>query len=120
MPRILVVEDEQNIRLWLCVVLGKMGYEVVEAEDGLVAWNLLNTDAQFNLLITDLRMPNLGGIELSQRVRKAFPHLPILIATAHSDPGSGSIREDQYPYLLKPISYQTLVEKVRQVMQMTK
>ena len=115
MPRILVVEDEPNIRLLISMVLRKVGYEVVEAEDGLMAWNLLTTDAHFDLLLTDLKMPNLDGTQLTQRVRKAFPDIRILIATAHSDPGSGSIRDGQNPYLLKPISHQTLVKTVAQV-----
>jgi CheY-like chemotaxis protein len=120
MPRILLVEDERNIRLWLSIALRKIGYELVEAEDGLAAWNILSTDAQFDLILTDLRMPNMDGVQLAQRVSEHFPRIPLLFTCARSDPGFGMVGSSQYPHLVKPISHQQLVETVQQVIGQSK
>jgi CheY-like chemotaxis protein len=75
--RILLVDDEANIRLLLSSILEAAGYLVDRAEDGFVALHKLQ-HAHPDLLISDLRMPNMNGFELLSVVRTRFPQLPII------------------------------------------
>jgi len=78
--RILVVEDDRNLRQLNAGVLIQSGYEVDVAEDGAAAWEALKTN-RYNLLITDNSMPKLTGIELLKKVRSARMGLPVIMAT---------------------------------------
>lgn len=75
--RILLVDDEANIRLLLSSILEAAGYVVDLAEDGFVALHKLQ-HARPDLLISDLRMPNMNGFELLSVVRTRFPRIPII------------------------------------------
>jgi hypothetical protein len=77
--RILVAEDEPEIRSFLREVLGRLGAEVVTAVDGEDAWNLWSLLGPFDLLLTDQRMPRLTGMDLLQRVRSDRPGFPTVI-----------------------------------------
>jgi len=83
--RILLAEDSAFFRSQVIAFLESKGYDVVGAEDGLDAWNLLQIeDEPFDLVLTDIEMPNLNGFELSERIRHsdAFSHLPIIALTS--------------------------------------
>src|SRR5579864_8798146 len=74
-PRLLVVDDEEAIREVTSAMLAEQGYEILTAEDGLQALELL---PQFcpDLVVTDLRMPRMSGFELLKVMRERFPRLP--------------------------------------------
>jgi len=78
--RILVVEDDKDIRRSSAQALMGSGYEVDAAEDGVTAWQALQ-DGSFNLLITDNKMPRLTGVELVRKLRSAHMALPVIMAT---------------------------------------
>lgn len=84
MPRILVVEDDTEFRMLLVDELLDEGYEVIEAVDGEDA-TLKTKQTQFDLIITDVRMPKVGGFELLSRVREVYPELPVILITAFGD-----------------------------------
>jgi two-component system chemotaxis response regulator CheY len=84
---IITVDDAATMRKMIAFTLKAAGYDMIEAEDGLAALNLLKTRS-VDLVITDVNMPNMNGIELTRQVR-TFPHLakvPILLLTTESDP----------------------------------
>jgi DNA-binding response OmpR family regulator len=118
--RILVVDDDILIRQLSEEVLVRSGYEVDAAEDGAAAWHALNTD-EYDLLITDHKMPELTGVELLKRVRAARMALPVIMATG--DPPKEEFV--QYPWLrpaatlLKPFTGDQLLGTVEQVLRAT-
>jgi DNA-binding NtrC family response regulator len=79
--RILVVDDEENIRLALSKILTKWNYEVLIAENGEDALNVFNK-ASCDLVITDKMMPGMNGIDLLTKVRKVSPDVGVIIITA--------------------------------------
>jgi len=84
---IITVDDAATMRKMISFTLKTAGYEIIEAEDGLAALNLLK-GCSVDLVITDVNMPNMDGIELTRQVR-TVPHLakvPILLLTTESDP----------------------------------
>ncbi|HRE84140.1 MAG TPA: response regulator [Opitutaceae bacterium] len=84
---IITVDDAATMRKMISFTLKTAGYDIIEAEDGLAALNLLK-GRSVDLVITDVNMPNMDGIELTRQVR-TVPHLakvPILLLTTESDP----------------------------------
>ncbi len=80
MARILLTEDDRSLRLFLCRALEQAGHEVIQAEDGQAALPLIE-GAKIDLLLTDIVMPGIDGIELAQRARELIPDLRVLFIT---------------------------------------
>ncbi len=80
MTRILLTEDDASLRLFLSRALTQAGHAVTQAEDGYVALAALERD-RFDLLLTDIVMPGLDGIELAQRARAIAPDLRVMFIT---------------------------------------
>jgi two-component system cell cycle sensor histidine kinase/response regulator CckA len=101
---ILLAEDEASVRRAFVRGLERMGYEVVEAEDGLAALQRWEEHAgEFAALVTDIRMPELGGLDLAARLRERRPDLPIVFVSGYSDQGwSASSPWDRF--LAKPVT----------------
>ena len=78
--RILVVDDDANLRRFNAQVLKRSGYQIDLAEDGASAWEALQSDG-FDLLITDYNMPKLTGLDLIKKVRAARMPLPIILVS---------------------------------------
>jgi nitrogen regulation protein NR(I) len=112
--KILLIEDDPGIRDTLHRVLAEEGHEVtVEArgDDGLAR----ASGGAFNLVVTDLRMPGLDGLELVRRLHAAQPRLPIILMTAFgtTETAIEATKFGAYDYLLKPFSVPLLLELVR-------
>jgi two-component system cell cycle sensor histidine kinase/response regulator CckA len=82
---VLIVDDEEGIRMLERRVLEAEGYTVIEAGNGLEGIALLATGAHTDLLLADLDMPELGGDEMVRRVRTTRPDLKVLYVTGHID-----------------------------------
>ena len=80
--RILVVDDEQNIRTVLRTLLSRLGYEVSVAVDGRDALDFVQRN-EVDLVLTDLRMPKLSGLELLDELKQTHPEVPVIVLTAH-------------------------------------
>lgn len=79
--RLLVVDDEESIREFLEIMLKKEGYDVTLAEDGLRAKELL-AKKSFDMIISDLQMPGMTGIELLKYVKDSYPDITFMMITA--------------------------------------
>ena len=111
--RILIVDDEAEIRKILAILLENAGYEVVSATDGFSAIGALKNNTEIDLCIMDIMMPRMNGIDACAEIRK-FSSIPILFLTAKS------LEEDKEAaysgggddYLVKPFSSKELLMKV--------
>lgn len=118
--RILVVEDDSDIRKTSTAVLIHYGYEVDAAENGAAAWEALNAN-WYDLMITDNNMPKVSGVELLKKLRAARMALPVIMAT-------GTLPKEEftrYPWLqpaatlLKPYTIAELLGTVKEVLHAT-
>ena len=103
MEKILVVDDEQSLREVLSIMLKRTGYAVTSVVDGEEAIELLNRD-MFDLVITDLRMPKIDGMEVLRAAKSASPETVVLIITAFASADSAveAMKQGAYDYLTKP------------------
>ncbi|HEY0880997.1 MAG TPA: response regulator, partial [Archangium sp.] len=106
MSRILVVDDEANLRKVLAAILRKDGYDVAVAEDGEQALAEFEKNGA-DVIITDLVMPKLGGMDILTRVRAARSDVPVIIITAHGtvDSAVEAIKLGAFDYITKPFEH---------------
>jgi len=112
--RLLVVDDEQSIRR-LCMTIGNtLGYVCAEAESAEAALARLDTDTP-DLLLTDLKLPNMSGVELLKQTKQLLPHTEVAIMTGHGSIESAvdAMKLGAYDYIEKPFR----VEKMRLLLQ---
>lgn len=102
-PRILAVDDEESIREFLEIMLKKEGYDVTTAEDGQKAQEILKKKS-FDMVISDLQMPNVTGMELLKHVKDNYPDLVFMIITAFGTTESAveAMKLGAYDYITKP------------------
>jgi two-component system response regulator PilR (NtrC family) len=102
-PRILVVDDEESIREFLEIMLRKEGYEVTAAADGAIAQDLL-AKKSFDMVISDLQMPKVTGLELLKFVKDSYPNLVFMMITAFGTTENAveAMKMGAYDYLTKP------------------
>ncbi len=111
--RVLLVEDEVNIRDGLREVLVKEGHQVTDVGDGETALEVLE-NTEFDVAILDIRMPGISGIQLLQTVRESWPHLSVIMLTGHGalDSAIEAVRAGAFDYLLKPAAPDALRKAV--------
>lgn len=117
--RILVVDDEQEIRTLLSKALTQMGgYEVEVAEDGEAALKKVEGDS-FDLILTDLKMPKMGGLELIGEVAKRRPEILMVVMTGHGtiDSALDAMRQGASDYLAKPLNLNELLFRIEKVLE---
>jgi DNA-binding response OmpR family regulator len=115
---ILIVDDEEKLRMTLSRILSKAGFNVTTAASGEEALNLTQAGA-FELAFIDLMMPGIGGLALLAEFRKYFPDMPVLILTAHAtlDSAIEAVRQGARDYLLKPADPQKIIERVKEILE---
>ena len=115
MAQILLAEDDKSMCSFLSVALEKAGHKVTATHDGIDELKELEKDAsQYDLLLTDIVMPGMDGIELSQKATEKCPKLKVMfitgfaaVAVAHTD-----LNQEQTKILSKPFHLNDLVEQV--------
>jgi len=114
METILIVDDEKNYLLVLSAVLEEEGYEVLTAVSGAEALEVL-ASSEPDLVLTDMKMPGMDGIELLERIKARDPDLPVIMMTAHGtvDKAVEAMQKGAYTYLLKPFDNERLILYVR-------
>jgi putative nucleotidyltransferase with HDIG domain len=117
--RILVVDDEEPIREVVCSMLEHSSYQCVQACSGADALSVLRKDTNFELVLTDLMMPELDGVGLLEVVKVQYPDLPVVMVTAVHDisVALAAIRNGAYDYLLKPFEREQLLVVVRRALE---
>ncbi len=100
--RVLVVEDEEGMREFLKILLGKERYEVVTCASGTEALEKFNEE-NFHVVITDIKMPGMDGIEVLDAIKKIDPSVPVIIMTGHASMESAiaAVNKGAFAYLLK-------------------
>lgn len=116
---ILFVEDEDAVRNFACHSLRRWGYSVYEATNGRTALELIKKrDLHINLLITDLIMPEMDGMELGEKIGELFPTVDILYASGYTSDhlmNTDTLAEGVH-FIRKPFSVQALAKKVREIL----
>lgn len=116
---ILVVEDEGGIRALVRKILKRQGYQVLEASQGEEALQVMREHTgRIDLLLTDVMMPGMNGVELSHRALAEKPHLKVLFVSGYTD--ESLLESGQFPrgtaFLQKPFTLGSLLGKVREVL----
>ena len=105
---VLIVDDEPDVRKVVRMTLEKSGYNVVEAEDGEKGIEEIKKGENsilLNLIITDIRMPNMNGIDVINYYRKQWPSIPIIVLTGFPDleMATTMLQHGVSDYLVKPV-----------------
>ena len=113
MFQILVVEDDRELRELFCTVLNENGYRALPAADGLAAFDILD-DANADLVISDVMMPNMDGFELTRELRAAGYNMPVLIITAKDSAADkrAGFQAGTDDYMVKPIDVNEMIWRV--------
>ncbi|GAA3599173.1 sigma-54 dependent transcriptional regulator [Flavivirga amylovorans] len=116
MPKILVIEDEAAIRRVLVKILSEENdtYQVEEAEDGLLGIEKIKND-DFDLVLCDIKMPKMDGVEVLEAVKKIKPETPIVMISGHGDLDTAvnTMRLGAFDYISKPPDLNRLLNTVR-------
>ena len=109
---ILLVDDDDELRQIICDFLEKRNHTIIAVPDGLKA--LLYLDEKIDVVITDIQMPGISGIDLLRTTRERFPNLPVILITAHRsfDTAIAALRNRAYDYLQKPLKLQELLDLI--------
>jgi two-component system response regulator AtoC len=104
MATLLVVDDEEGVRTFLSEALTRDGHTVIEASDGLQAAALLER-RMVELVLTDLKMPGLDGLQLLQKIKAESPEVEVILLTAHGtiESAVSAIKAGAFDYLTKPL-----------------
>jgi two-component system nitrogen regulation response regulator GlnG len=116
--RILIVDDEKDICDLLYRMLEKEGFNPIVAHDGRAALEMIRLGMP-ELVVTDVRMPGMDGMELLRRARELNPELPVILITAWSgiDSAVQAVKDGAYDYLAKPLKIRELVTKIRKALE---
>jgi DNA-binding response OmpR family regulator len=114
LAKVLVVDDDANIRKVIVEMLDHLGYLVDSAEDGETAWSLLSRQ-DFDILVTDHSMPRLSGLELLKRMRTAQLLVPVILISGNMPDDPSELFQFVSPgvVLEKPFQFQELVKNIR-------
>ena len=117
MNKILIVDDELNMRLVLTAMLKKEGYEIASAADGSEALSILKS-GPIDAVITDLKMPNVDGMELLNHMNDKHPALPVIIITAHGTVATAvkALKKGALDYITKPFDLDELKNVISKAM----
>ena len=107
--RVLVIEDEPGVRAVISEALHDLGCTVLEADDGIAGWQIVQSDAPLDLLITDVGLPGMNGRQVADAARAARPALPVLIITGYAGAALADLSLPEGMRLLrKPFVLETL------------
>jgi DNA-binding NtrC family response regulator len=116
MPKILIIEDEDSIRRVLSKIISEenKSYQVEEAEDGLLGIEMISK-GDYDLILCDIKMPKMDGVEVLEKVKKIKPEIPIVMISGHGDLDTAvhTMRLGAFDYISKPPDLNRLLNTVR-------
>ena len=114
--RVLLVDDEQQFVKNMARILKVRGFDVSTALDGHEAMNAVKYAGGFDVVVLDIKMPGMGGIEVLSEIKKRAPDTEVIMLTGHATLESGvqAMRKGAYDYLMKPCDIDDLVEKIQE------
>lgn len=112
--KILLVDDEIEFVTTLAERLTLRGFEVLVATDGDEALQLSSAAPPPDLVVLDVMMPGLGGLEVLQQIKRHAPGMPVILLTGHGSTTDGmeGMRRGAFDYLMKPINIDELIKKM--------
>jgi DNA-binding response OmpR family regulator len=119
--RILVIEDEDRVALPIKKGLEELGFSATIASDGLTGKRLALTEA-FDLIVTDILLPKINGVELCKTIRKELPDIPIIMLTAMgtTDDKVEGFDSGANDYMVKPFDFRELHVRIRELLKRSK
>ncbi|NDY43163.1 sigma-54-dependent Fis family transcriptional regulator [Dissulfurirhabdus thermomarina] len=116
-PVILIVDDDRSLREFLEILFAKEGYEVLCAASGEAALDLLGR-RRVNVVLSDVRMPGMDGVDLLRRIKARTPDVPVILITAFAsmDSAVAAMKEGAFDYLTKPFRIDEIREVVAQAL----
>lgn len=114
MSPVLVVDDDDELRELIALHLNASGFPTLEAADGVAALKVLQEGRPVSLMLLDLRMPRMNGLELLERLRveNALDGIPVVVLTGDNQAGIQAIASGARDFLRKPVSPEELVATV--------
>ena len=115
---ILIIDDEASLRQTLARILQRAGHEVTTAANGQEGLSLI-AEHPFDLVYSDIRMPDMSGLELLKIIHEKHPDLPVVLFTAQPDLNSAveAVRSGATDYLMKPLKPQTVIERTDAILE---
>jgi len=120
MAHILIAEDDAAMRFFLTSALTKAGYQVTAVSDGQEAWHMLQSTTPFDMVLTDIVMPGIDGVELAQKARMMNANLKIMFMTGFSVVSVGAQHHgdnSKAGLLSKPFHLNELVQQISQLLE---
>lgn len=119
--KILIVDDELSFKEFICETLEDAGFSVKSAGSGIEALDVLKTSLP-DIIITDIMMPGMGGLELIGKVRETYPDIIALVMTAFGDLDTArlAMRQGAYDFILKPFDIDEILNAIHQAMNRSK
>ncbi len=113
MAKILIVDDDPSLRAMICILLHTSGHETLIARDGQEALELVKQNA-LDLMITDLRMPHMDGMNLLRAVKALALSMPVILITAYSsrETAAEAVKLGAFAYVAKPFEIKALMDTV--------
>jgi DNA-binding NtrC family response regulator len=113
--KVLVLDDEFELRDLVCDLLSIEGFMTVRANDGEHAIEILSSDPSVDLVISDLKMPGMDGLQFHGVCRERFPHLPFILMSGHGIPSDIDAIEPSH-FVRKPFSFHELIQAVHEAL----
>ena len=118
LANILVIDDDETMRDWCQQILSQAGNKVETAEDGLKGLDILKKES-FDLIILDLKMPGLSGMEVLQKVNEEYPETAVVIITGEATVESAveGMKTGAYDFIPKPFTPESFLTAVKQALE---
>ena len=116
---VLLVEDDESVRLLVRDVLEELGYKATEAADGQQAVRILESGRRFDLMISDVGLPGMNGRQLAEIAREHLPDLPVLFVTGYAEGAAvrGGFLSDNMQMITKPFQIEMLSARIREMLE---
>ena len=115
-PSILLVEDDEILRITISDALAKQGWTVAAVEDGIDAGRLINKN-DYDIIVCDIRLPRKNGIEILQEAKKLYPETEVIMMTAYGkvEDAVNAMRLGAYDYIIKPFPLEDLIMRIEKI-----